>query len=300
MSSQIISTYDLATLLKSGSTVLLDVRLEEQFEESHLPNALNNCVLEVAFEERLDELAPDKSIPIIVYGTHEDSFESRHAAEKLERLGYSSIKDYREGLQGWVLANHEVVAGASTTTEPGAPNGSMDICLEESRLEWTGRNLLNKHWGTVALKSGELTFEQGALQSGTIVIDMNRILCDDLEGEMHDVLVAHLQNHDFFDASQHPEARLTIESVAPIDGASASAPNLRLQCQLELRGKKNPLHIDATSGLTPEGFPAAQATIAFDRTIWGSIYGSARFFHRLGMHLVNDLIDLQVRIIAKP
>lgn len=136
MSTQFISTPDLVQFLSREEAVLLDVRLEEQFAESHLPRSLNHCVLEVAFEERLQDRAPNKAV---VYGVNEESFESRHAGEKLERLDYS--------------------------------------------------------------------------------------------------------------------------------------------------------------GLTPDGIPAAQATIAFDRTVWGSIYGSARFFHRLGMHLLNDL---QVRIVAKP
>ena len=56
--------------------------------------------------------------------------------------------------------------------------------------------------------------------------------------------------------------------------------------------------IVATTGLTPEGKPAAQATLALDRTAWGSIYGSARFFQRLGMHLVNDFVDLQLRMVG--
>lgn len=299
MSTRTISTPELSQLLSNEEAVLLDVRLEEQFAESHLPRSLNNCVLEVAFEERLQDQAPNKAVPIVVYGVNEESFESRHAAEKLERLGYP-VRDYREGIEGWIDAGQDIVTGSSEDTDAPVLHGTMEIDLAESRLEWTGRNLLNKHWGTVALKSGELSFEQGRLLSGKVTIDLTKILCDDLEGGIHDVLIAHLQNHDFFDVSRHPEAHLTIKSASPIEGATASSPNLRLDCQLELRGEKNPLQIDATTGLTPDGIPAAQATIALDRTVWGSIYGSARFFQRLGMHLVNDLIDLQVRIVAKP
>ena len=36
-----------------------------------------------------------------------------------------------------------------------------------------------------------------------------------------------------------------------------------------------------------------------DRTRWGITYGSARFFERLGMHLVFDLISIQLRIVAR-
>ena len=54
----------------------------------------------------------------------------------------------------------------------------------------------------------------------------------------------------------------------------------------------------ATITKTPENGLAAEAHFDIDRTRWGVIYGSARFFEYLGMHLVFDLISFQVRIIA--
>jgi hypothetical protein len=55
----------------------------------------------------------------------------------------------------------------------------------------------------------------------------------------------------------------------------------------------------ATVGKTAEGGLAIEAHFDMDRTRWGIIYGSARFFEYLGMHLVFDLISFQVRIIAR-
>jgi ABC-type phosphate transport system auxiliary subunit len=54
----------------------------------------------------------------------------------------------------------------------------------------------------------------------------------------------------------------------------------------------------AVAGRTPEGRVAAQATLVFDRTEFGSTYGSARFFQSLGRHLVNDQVEIQVRLVA--
>lgn len=45
-------------------------------------------------------------------------------------------------------------------------------------------------------------------------------------------------------------------------------------------------------------FPGAH--FEFNRTRWGVIYGSSRFFRHLGMHLVFDLISLQLRIVTEP
>jgi len=67
---------------------------------------------------------------------------------------------------------------------------------------------------------------------------------------------------------------------------------------LELRGVKAQQHFAATVSKTPENGLIAEAHFDIDRTRWGIIYGSARFFEYLGMHLVFDLISVQVRIVA--
>ena len=40
--------------------------------------------------------------------------------------------------------------------------------------------------------------------------------------------------------------------------------------------------------------------IDLDRTQWGSIYGSGKFFARLGQHVVNDLIHLHLKVTTIP
>ncbi len=57
--------------------LLVDVRLEEDFAIEHLPGARNNCVFEVAFLERMEELAPDLNRPVCVYGAGVGSLESQ-------------------------------------------------------------------------------------------------------------------------------------------------------------------------------------------------------------------------------
>ena len=61
---------------------------------------------------------------------------------------------------------------------------------------------------------------------------------------------------------------------------SPGAPNLTIHADLTLRGQTHPITFQATPGLTPEGKPAAQANLQIDRTRWGVLYGSGKFFHR--------------------
>jgi hypothetical protein len=47
----------------------------------------------------------------------------------------------------------------------------------------------------------------------------------------------------------------------------------------------------------PDGRAGAQGTVSIDRTRWNVMYGSGRYFDRLAGHLVNDEIELRLRLV---
>ncbi len=282
--------------------LLVDVRLEEDFERGHLPGARGNCVLEVAFVDRMRDIAPDREKPVCVCGEGGGSCDTSLAAEKLDRLGYARVFEYRGGLAEWREAGLPLEGHDGSVPErPRVPDGVHAVNLDESRILWTGRNLLNAHKGTIRLSGGSLHIEDGRLAGGEFEIDMRSIRCSDLEGDdLHDVLVRHLMDLDFFDAEKHPQARYVIERVTEPPDGTPGAPNLHIDGQLTLRGTTAPLGFDACGGISPDGQLAAQAVVAFDRTRWGSRYGSGKWFSRLAGHLVNDLVEVELRVVAKP
>jgi rhodanese-related sulfurtransferase len=293
----LIQTPDLQKELASiNPPLLIDVRLKDDFEEAHIPNAVSSCVFEVAFLERI---TAEKSQPIVVYGADSKSYESRTAAEKLSRAGYKNVSDYREGIRGWEDTGGSVTRNKPRQPDPQITDGRHDIDLKESFIEWSGRNLLNRHHGRIGFRSGSLTIAQGRLTGGEFVIDLKQIICFSLQGtDLHDVLIRHLKSDDFFDVERFPEARFLIRQTKHIEGATAGHPNLEITGELSLKDVSALITFLATAGVTSDGKGAAQAVLSFDRTQWNVIYGSARFFHRLGMHLVNDLIDLDMRIVT--
>lgn len=288
-----------AEILSATPPVVIDARLAEDFAACHLPNALNNTVFEVAFNDRLPAQVPDLTTAVRIYGASGTSLEARMAVEKLERAGYSNVAELEGGIEAWLAAGLPVV-GSPLESFPPIPHGRLQIDLEASKVEWTGRNLLNKHHGCVALKSGHLDFDQGRLTGGEIILDLTHLDCGDLAGTAyHDVLIRHLHDHDFFDVTRFPEAALSIASAAPIPDSGPGALNLHLAADLTIKGRTHPIEFDAVSGLTPEGHTAAQAVFSIDRTKWGVLYGSGKFFHRLAGHLVNDEIAFEVKIVTK-
>ncbi|MCH7226958.1 YceI family protein [Haloferula sp. A504] len=278
---------------------VLDVRLADDFGTAHIPGATNNCVFEVAFHERLREAAPDPNRPTVLCGATDDSHEARMAAEKLERGGYTDLAILDGGLAAWRAAGMPVEEGAPLASAPEPPDGRRELDLDECRLQWLGRNLLNKHFGTIRITAGHLDFSGGTLSGGEFTFDLRSLRCDDLDGDpLHDVLIGHLLDHDFLDADAHPECRLVITAAETLPDTAPGQQNLRIEANLTLRGVTEPVAFTAAAGLTPEGRAAAQASFAIDRTRWGILYGSGRFFHRLAGHLVNDLIDFDVRIVT--
>jgi polyisoprenoid-binding protein YceI/rhodanese-related sulfurtransferase len=284
-------------LLSESPPAVLDVRLADDFAAGRIAGALNNCVFEVAFHERLVSQLTDKARRVILVGASRASQEARMAFEKLERAGFCDLLVLEGGIEEWVDAGFPIQSEAPLPGWPPAPNGRLAVDIAESRVEWIGRNLLNKHWGTIAIKSGSIDFEAGRLIGGEFILDLTRINCTDLAGSpVHDILVKHLQDHDFFDVTRFPEARLVITG-AKVVGSEGTA-NLRISADLSMRGVTCPIVFEAAAGVTQDGKAAAQASFAIDRTQWGVIYGSGRFFQRLAGHLVNDLVEFQIRIVT--
>lgn len=276
---------------------LLDVRLEDDYRQAHISGAVHNCVFEMGFTDRLSDTAPEKQLTTVIYGAGGGSMEAQMAFEKLQRSGYSDVHILNGGITA--IPKDLLKIGETIPSPAQISDGTRPIDLGESRVGWTGRNLINKHHGTLAIQSGSLNFKNGKLTGGEIVLDLERIQCADLEGtDMHDILISHLHDHDFFDVQNHPRATIKITDARELPDAGAGAPNAEITADLSLRGQTHPITFTAVTGTTDEGNAAAQATLSFDRTQWGVLYGSGKFFHRLAGHLVNDFIDLEVRIIT--
>jgi rhodanese-related sulfurtransferase len=226
----LIQTEDLQKQLESTNLpILIDVRLEEDFKTAHIPGAIKNCVYEVAFARRLASVAQEETRPTVVYGANSGSYEARIAAEKLCGAGYANVYEYRDGFAAWQAAGAPVKQGEPQQAELVISDGIRPIDMAESSIEWTGRNLLKKHHGRLGLKSGQLEFAQGQLTGGRFVIELNSIVCFELQGtEWHDVLINHLQSDDFFDVERFPEASFVIDTARKIDGAALGQPNLEI------------------------------------------------------------------------
>lgn len=181
------------------------------------------------------------------------------------------------------LALTLIVGGAALATEP-VETETKTVDAEKSNVTWRAYKVTGSHMGTVALKSGSLTFEDGVLSGGEFVTDMTTLTSTDLEGEWKDKLVGHLKSDDFFSVESHETSKLVFTSV------KANGKNsYEVTANLTIKGITKPVTFD----LAVYG-NKANATVKIDRSQYDIKYNSGSFFEGLGDKLIYDEFDLVV------
>jgi polyisoprenoid-binding protein YceI/rhodanese-related sulfurtransferase len=299
-----ISAGDLQQRLQeSDRPLLLDTLTNDHFKQVHIPGAQNACVFEVTFLDQVAALGPDKDDEIVVYGSRAETREAETAADKLTRAGYRRVAVLESGLAGWRADGFTVDGHAPDALDlpPDAPiieKRRYTVDTETSSIEWVGRNPNTHHTGSLRLIEG--TMEAGAdTITGRFTIDLKSMRNTSLEGdELQPVLIAHLLSDDFFWAERFPTATFALERLTPISGSHLTTPNYTVEGTLKMMGVGVFLQFPATLTTLPDERLAAEAHFDIDRTHWNIIYGSSRFFDHLGMHVVFDLISVQLKLVT--
>lgn len=291
-----------AKLAGDEPPVLIDVLPEEEFCAAHLPGARNACVYNVTFLDDVKGLAPGLDTSVVVYGSRASNLASATAAEKLLAAGYTRVVDFRGGLEEWRVAGLPCEGDPSAAPREARPaDGVHKVDLEKSRVEWTGRNLTGTHSGTVKLHRGEIEVHGGQPVRASFALDMRSIENTDIDdAEMREMLIRHLKSDDFFDVERFPEAEFRLVKIEPIPGATLGTPNAKVTGELTLKDVTRELTFAAILGPTPDGTLAADAHFDIDRTLWNVLYGSGKFYEKLGKHLVNDTISLGLKVVTLP
>ena len=111
MTTTIISRTDLEALLTTGDVVVVDALPVSYYDQIHLPGALN--LVESDVDELAPALLPDKNATIVTYCSNEACSNSQAVTNRLQRLGYTSVRKYREGIQDWVAAGNPTESTAA-------------------------------------------------------------------------------------------------------------------------------------------------------------------------------------------
>ena len=157
-----------------------------------------------------------------------------------------------------------------------------EIKVESSKVVWKGYKVTGSHEGFIAIKSGQLTFNDGTLTGGDFVIDMSSISNTDLEGEYKGKLEGHLKSDDFFGVEKFPTASLVFTEVK-----SVSKNSYEVIGDITIKGKTESISFD----LSVYG-NKANASLKIDRSKFDVRYGSTSFFDGLKDKAIYDEFDL--------
>ena len=164
----------------------------------------------------------------------------------------------------------------------------VEIEVDKSSIKWEGSNLfkVNKHYGTVNFKSGQVLKKDGKLLGGDFVINMKSI--KNTDGKYNEMLVNHLKNEDFFAVDTYTEASLNITNVSYRDDNY-----IDVKAKLTIKNITKPIHFKAKLEVF-ENKEIMKTNFIIDRTRWDINYESKSWLNGLKDDIISDTILFEV------
>jgi rhodanese-related sulfurtransferase len=106
----LITRDELRAAIDAGTVVVLDTLPASYYEQMHLPGALN--LVESDVDTLAATLVPDKATPVVTYCSNASCGNSQAVATRLEKLGYTDVRKYRDGIQDWAEAGLPVISSS--------------------------------------------------------------------------------------------------------------------------------------------------------------------------------------------
>lgn len=168
----------------------------------------------------------------------------------------------------------------------GNAQEKLTIDVVKSEMKWSGEYTFyfGGHYGTIDFKEGYFIKTNDVISGGELIIDMNSIICLDIEDEEpNEGLVSHLKDSDFFDVANFETAKLVITSVKYHDNTK-----MQVFADLTIKGITNPMSFQAEVD-----YDAKIMTTKFkiDRMLWGISYNS-----KMKDGAISDGIGFEVKL----
>lgn len=199
--------------------------------------------------------------------------------------------------------NTSKTGDADTAAKAGEGAGTYTVDVAASNLEWRGWKIIkaSEHKGTISIKEGQLSVENGKLVAGSFTIDMNSIKNTDLTDTGYQKkLVGHLMAEDFFNVAKFPTGKFEIVSVA--EKASEGYTH-ELSGNLTLRDSTRKITFPANIKVEGNTVTASgKATI--NRLDWGINYDSKNLSlaeaaqKKVKDGIVNNEMDITISLKA--
>ena len=173
---------------------------------------------------------------------------------------------------------------------------SLHIDMDKSSIKWKGtKSTGSYHDGLINVKTSQLDFDKNnQLIGGEIIIDMNSIICTDIQNKKSNrSLVKHLKDDDFFGTDIFPISKLVITNVEKID-----EQNFKLVADLTIKENTHPIEFIANI-IYNNDTGLASGKIEIDRSKYNVKYRSKSWYPDIGDRFINDNFELFFNLLAK-
>ena len=106
VTTTLVSRDELAAEIAAGHVTVVDALPASYWAQQHLPGAVNLVTDDV--ERLAPTVLPDRTTAIVTHCSNAACPDSQAVARRLEALGYTSVRTYRDGMQDWVEAGLRV------------------------------------------------------------------------------------------------------------------------------------------------------------------------------------------------
>ena len=188
----------------------------------------------------------------------------------------------------------ETETALEESAEATAMASEYKVDAAASQIMWEGAKPTGTHHGTIKIASGTVHINEGKVEAGNFVIDMNSINDEDLEGDQKANLEAHLKGTvegkegDFFNVKEFPTATFEMTGIE----------NNMVKGNLTIKNKTNAIEFPATVTMEGDKMMLKSEAFEIDRTKWDVNYGSKSIFPNLGDKFINDTMKITVSLVA--
>lgn len=102
------------TIADKSQIPVINVLDRGDFNDRHIPGSINVPLSEGDFVQNVQQKLGDKTKPVILYCASSECDASEKAAKKLEAAGFTDVRDFESGIQGWEDAGYKF-EGKKTT-----------------------------------------------------------------------------------------------------------------------------------------------------------------------------------------
>lgn len=163
-----------------------------------------------------------------------------------------------------------------------------------SHIQWTGKKFAREHTGKIYLDSSYIELTNGNITAGKFIIDMNTMTNEDIiDTTEKQTIIRHLKSKDFFDVEFYPYAKLKIIRAIPSPLAKKNQPNYTIISELSIKDSTHTIVFPAIITMNDKEL-IANAKFNIDRTKFGIVYNSHKYFPNLTDALINDKIKFKI------